>query len=80
MSKADCDWRVIEKGRTYSILQCEVCKRETAIGPGERIRVEQFNCPFDVEESSERKSRGFVGDRLAREDFGYLRQKAVALR
>lgn len=64
MSKADCDWRVIEKGRTYSILQCEVCKRETAIGPGERIRVEQFNCPFDVAERVELRDERLNSDRM----------------
>ena len=64
MSKADCDWRVIEKGRTYSILQCEVCKRETAIGPGERIRVEQFNCPLDVAERVELRDERLNRDRM----------------
>ena len=50
MDRANCDWQVIEKGRTYSILECRICSRETAIGPGERVRSEQFNCPFDVDE------------------------------
>ncbi len=50
MDRTNCDWQVIEKGRTYSILECKICGRETAIGPGERVRSEQFNCPFDVAE------------------------------
>ncbi len=50
MNKTDCPWRVIEKTTTYSILVCEMCKRETAVGAGERVRPEQFDCPFDSKE------------------------------
>ena len=64
MSKADCDWQVIEKGRTYSILECKICGRETAIGPGERVRPEQFNCPLDVAERVELRDEWLNRDRM----------------
>jgi rRNA maturation protein Nop10 len=51
---SDCDWKSIEKGKAeggnYSILRCQLCGRETAIGMGERIHPAQFSCPFDVKD------------------------------
>jgi len=51
--RTECPWVVVEKTATYSILVCDMCKRETAVGPGERVRPEQFECPFDREERHE---------------------------
>lgn len=63
MNRTDCDWKVIEKTTTYRILQCELCGRETAIGPGERVRPQQFNCPFDVARQEEEPQHvNFLGE------------------
>jgi hypothetical protein len=68
MDRTQCDWQVIEKGRTYSILECRICSRETAIGPGEKVRAEQFNCPFDEADEalfgSQTHSDQTLGDKL----------------
>ena len=46
---SDCGWEPIEKGKakgsSYSILQCSVCGRETAVVQGERVHPAQFFPP-----------------------------------
>ena len=49
---SDCGWEPIEKGKakgsSYSILQCSVCGRDTAVVQGDRVHPAQFSCPFEI--------------------------------